>query len=66
MEEDVEWRGASIEDRAGEYLLLKTIHIAVLREYYCRENISLDCVIGLDIGRVLVMTFDSKMTLIDI
>ena len=58
-------RGTSIEDRAGESRLFETILIVVLLEYHCRENISLNCFIGLYIRRVLIMTFDFKMTLID-
>mgnify|MGYP007094451182 CR=1 FL=1 len=41
------------------------ISVVVLLEYCCRENISLNCVIGLDIRKVLIMTIDLEMTLID-
>ena len=41
------------------------ISVVVLLEYCCRENISLNCVTGLDIRKVLIMTFDLEMTLID-
>ena len=61
----MERRGASIKDRTGESRLFQTILIAVLLEYYCHEKISLNCFVGLDIRKVLVMMFDFKMTLID-
>ena len=61
----MERRGASIEVTTGESRSFETILIVVLLEYYCRENISLNCFIGLYIRKVLIMTFDFKMTLID-
>lgn len=53
----MEKRGASIEDRTGESRLFETILIAVLLEYYCREKISLNCLVGVDIRKVLIMIF---------
>ena len=61
----MERRGASTEVTTGESRSFETILIVVLLEYYCRENISLNCFIGLYIRKVLIMTFDFKMTLID-
>ena len=61
----MERRGTSIKDRTGESGIFQTILIAVLLKYYCREKILLNCVVGLDIRKVLVMMFDFKTTLID-
>ena len=61
----MERSGASIKDRTGESRLFETILVAVLLEYYCRENISFNCFIGLYIRKVLIMIVDFKMTLID-
>ena len=58
-------RGASIADGTGESHLFETILIVLLLEYYCRENISFNSFTGLYIRKVLIMTFDFKMTLID-
>ena len=61
----MERRGTSIKDRTGESGIFQAILIAVLLKYYCREKILLNCFVGLDIRKVLVMMFDFKMTLID-
>ena len=61
----MERRGASIEDGTGECHLFETILVVVLLEYYCRENISFNCFMGLYIRKVLIMIVDFKMTLID-
>ena len=60
-----ETRGASIEDRTGENRLFKTILMVVLLEYYCRESIPFNCFIGLYMRKLLILTTDLKMTLID-
>ena len=60
----MEKRGASIEDRTGQSRLFQTILIVVLLEYHCRENI-FNCFIGLHIRKVLIMTVDFQMTVID-
>ena len=61
----MERSGASIKDRTGESRLFETILVVVLLEYYCRENISFNCFIGLYIRKVQIMFVDFKMTLID-
>ena len=61
-----ERRGASTGDRTGESRLFETILIVVLLEYYCGENIAFNCFIGLFMRKLLIMTIDFKMTLIEI
>ena len=60
----MERRGTSIKDRTDESGIFQTILIAVMLKY-CREKILLNCFVGLDIRKVLVMMFVFKMTLID-
>ena len=61
----LERTGASTGDRTGESRLFETILIVVLLEYYCGENIAFNCFIGLHMRKLLIMTIDFKMTLID-
>ena len=61
-----EGRRASTGDRTGESRLFKTILIVLLLEYYCGENIAFNCFIGLFMRKLLIMTIDFKMTLIEI
>ena len=65
VQDSRERRGASIEDRTGESRLFETILIVVLLEYYSRENIPFNCFIGLYMRKLLILTNDFKMTLID-
>ena len=60
-----ERRDASTGDRTGESRLFQTILIVVLLEYYCRENIPFNYFIGLYMRKLLILTVDFKMTLID-
>ena len=60
-----ERRAPSTGDRTGESRLFETILIVVLLEYYCGENIAFNCFIGLHMRKLLIMTIDFKMTLID-
>ena len=60
-----ERRDASTGDRTGESRLFETILIVVLLEYCCRENILFNCSIGLYMRKLLILTIDLKMTLID-
>ena len=61
----VERRGACIDDRRGESRSFETILIVVLRQCYCHVNIPFHCFIGLYMRKLLIMTINFKMTLID-
>ena len=55
VQEGVERRSPSIEDRTGESCLFQTILMVVLLEYCCRENISFNYFIGLPIRKALII-----------